>query len=173
MAAGCTLSKDPYPREPDCEFVYEGGNLSVGANCNGAYECASGPENPTACIGRTENGIVVNRCRSVVERAEGASCAQPDDVLVRVACQEPLRCDFRTVTCASRPSFGETCETTDGRGDTCAHGFLCDRAGTGVCITPKPIGDACNDEEECEGNACIHGACREPLVLVSEWNCEP
>lgn len=172
--AGCTLAKDPVPSLPECFDIHPGGNLAIGSVCVSSYECAWSIDQPTACVGSTENGRTVSRCRRDIVRAAGESCASREvDDLSTVSCAEPTRCDFRTVTCQPRPERGEACEVTNGRGDTCAHGSVCDRSDTGLCVAPKAWGEACIDDEECEGFKCFYGKCREPLFEISEWDCVP
>lgn len=169
----CPLLKAP-PHEPSaCDDVYARGNRQVGEPCQTSYECAQAPGMLTGCAGASVGEGIDGSCVNYEWAGEGESC-HSDRRGISVRCEGALVCDNQRGICMRRAEHGESCLSWPTFGDTCAPGSVCDHEGSGRCVAPIPVGEPCGPdiEGQCEGFACIHDACREPLSHANFVTCE-
>lgn len=134
-------------REGRCrDFCAPGG---LGEPCS-TNVCAAG----LACHYASEGDATCQRLVGVGEPCEDA------------VCKDGLYCDAERLTCIARPGVGDTCY-----GD-CAPRLWCDMSppdsASWVCRSPKPGGEPCTSEMECESRACEDEVCGASLPYVCE-----
>jgi hypothetical protein len=157
----CWQLKTPFPRANDspCARVYQRGNRQLGEVCRSFWDCAEHARGEATCgFGSVAPDGIIDVCKLQFLAEEGEPCAD-DDPETEVYCQWPLLCD-PSERCVARAERGERCITGFNWGDTCALGSVCDRLDTERCVEPIGVGEACSDDELCEGSACVEETCR-------------
>lgn len=114
--------------------------LKAGEECTGA-SCAPG----LSCFGDPP------RCQPIFHPL-GAACAVTSPESDRCDSSRDRFCDSKTLTCTMLPDEGETCDFERG----CRRPWRCDydRSGSPRCTDAKPLGQACNDDKECQSKLC-------------------
>lgn len=153
-AFGCVTPEEVADAGLACELCQYGyGKLGPGAPCTYVSERVSDCAQGLVCP-KSGSAVCIDPCAPA---AVGESCGlQP--------CADGLHCDLATLTCAVRPTLGQSCDTvpckepygcfggvcteTSGIDEDCfAHlcdpVLVCDTYG-GICVLPGKDGDECN-----------------------------
>ena len=163
----CAANEDPSPQNQACGVgpACDADNpCSTGVACDEANTCETGQPcgQDSHCVGFNDGETcVAGQCRSAA-LCNGGECVDPN------LCLEGGTCPVE----ACPEGFG--C-VNDVCVDTCLTDDQCTNAGdrcTGT-LEPAPLGEACDDNNACEGGAqCTNGRC--PLPVGTETGtCEP
>ena len=163
----CAANEDPSPQNQACGVgpACDADNpCSTGVACDQANTCETGQPcgQDSHCVGFNDGETcVAGQCRSAA-LCNGGECVDPN------LCLEGGTCPVE----ACPEGFG--C-VNDVCVDTCLTDDQCTNAGdrcTGT-LEPAPLGEACDDNNACEGGAqCTNGRC--PLPVGTETGtCEP
>ncbi len=160
--APCLLEKEAWVPNAACAGAWQGGSNALGEPCTSEWECA--PAAGSDAVGcssiLTQAGMRPGKCYERKLLADGDEC---EAFFGGPECAFPSFCHPEDKRCVKPAALGEPCATSPQLGDTCEQGALCDRTDTKLCITPRPVGAACDSPEQCESLACRAEQCREPL----------
>lgn len=168
--------------------------VELGADCNFAYECASSPLGPVTCF---ESRCLLQRPGQAGEGPclFGSALEQSNlSEVVTCAARNGLYCHLEHDVCEALGDVGDECphlgscrpealclahrcERLPLRGEDCldTNPALCALGSAcvdelGVCGTPLPAGESCNDSFQCSSGSCQHGYCTDP-EFFSKLSC--
>ncbi len=179
---GCARTSEPQDDQEcqsSCRSLH--GSIAVGQRCtdySGDSDCASG----LACtVDTCDEGSDVTQCTGV--------CTDPCAGPCPGGCTPDQRCDYETLECVALPGLGDSCQesqcaaglgclydpeggaqcvTLPELGESCGQLGLCADTlrcefdpldGTGTCVGPTPLGDACSGHSQCGSGFCPAGFC--------------
>lgn len=114
--------------------------LQAGDECTGA-SCSAG----LACFGDPP------RCQAIFHPL-GAACTPTSPEADRCDASRDRFCSSTTLTCTMLPDVDQPCDLERG----CRRPWRCDidRSGSPRCTDAKKLGEACNDDKECQSKLC-------------------
>lgn len=144
-------------------------------NCDKGLMCLGGKcGDPCAPAGEGEEcltqGCIEGYVCTLYLDSGTSSCelaAGLGDSCESTSCAQDLTCDFETSTCVEQPALGDPCQ------GACQDGSYCDtssdNADDWVCVAPKPDGESCEGDSECESLDCDHdsGQCMTRALVCS------
>lgn len=149
----------PCRSDPECQT----GLGCVGASGNGPGDCRALPHTGEPCP--------YLRCADAGQRCDATShtcvaIGQPGDACPRGdECARDLECSPTTATCALLPNLGEPCDVGCGGDAWCQVNM---QTHVGTCVAPKPAGQPCDGNNQCESFYCEEAepfdVCRDAYV---------
>jgi hypothetical protein len=149
------------------------GRTMLGGSCDDVINCVN--TGPTACIMTNsadigvctalERGTLGDPCMfSVNESQHSLTYGTSEATVTAVYCDasDGLYCAYSSDTCTALPELGQACQYDCAPGSTCFND---------VCVTPKALGVACSDWQECESSYCGSGGVCETRPFVSDDAC--
>ncbi|MCG3172124.1 MAG: hypothetical protein GMKNLPBB_00269 [Myxococcota bacterium] len=132
--------------------------------CNGGGSCAAaapGLDPKNECFGSGVCGSCngSGSCYAPV----GESCNGLDD-----DCDEQVDNNITPAMCSGYSCEAGSCRTTCSMPSHCAPPYFCDG---GVCVPPRPNGQACIVNSECSSSFCGNGVCASGFICSTDEQC--